>query len=69
MTKDDRLVSKKQLREIVLLSSTQIDRLESAGDFPKRIPLGPYRNSRVGWLLSEVLAWLQKRTEAGHAAS
>ena len=35
-----------------------IGRLEAAGQFPKRVQLGP---NRVAWLLSEVDTWLNKR--------
>jgi prophage regulatory protein len=58
---DEGFYSKKDLRGIVLLSPTQIDRLESDGKFPKRVRLGPYRTSRVGWRKREVHAWCQER--------
>lgn len=50
-----KLLSKRQLREIVLYSPAHIDRLEKAGQFPKRVRLGP---NRVGWLDQEVQEWL-----------
>jgi len=53
-----RLVSKKELRAIVLYSPAHIDRLEKAGLFPKRVSLGP---GRVGWIESEVIEWLEHR--------
>jgi prophage regulatory protein len=53
-----RILSKKDLRALVLYSPAHIDRLEKAGRFPKRVQLGP---CRVGWVESEVLEWLQKR--------
>ncbi|WP_295556721.1 AlpA family phage regulatory protein [uncultured Hyphomicrobium sp.] len=53
-----RILSKKELRALVLYSPGHIDRLEKAGRFPKRIVLGP---CRVGWIESEVLAWLDAR--------
>jgi prophage regulatory protein len=53
-----RLLSKKQVREIVLYSPQHVARLEQAGKFPKRIRLG---QSRVGWLEEEVLDWLKAR--------
>jgi prophage regulatory protein len=53
-----RLLSKKQLREMVLYSPQHIARLEAAGKFPKRIRLG---QSRVGWLEEEVRGWLNAR--------
>ena len=53
-----RILSKKDLRALVLYSPAHIDRLEKAGRFPKRVQLGP---CRVGWIESEVLAWLDAR--------
>ncbi len=52
-----RLVSKRQLKELVLYSHQHIARLEAAGKFPKRVRLGA---SRVGWIEDEVLAWLRE---------
>lgn len=46
----DRLLSKRDLKQIVLYSPQHIARLEKAGRFPKRVRLGPYAGSRVGWL-------------------
>jgi prophage regulatory protein len=59
-----RILSKKDLRALVLYSPAQIDRLEKAGLFPKRVQLGP---CRVGWVESEVLAWLQQRIDCRDA--
>ncbi len=53
-----RILSKKDLRALVLYSPAHIDRLEKAGLFPKRVQLGP---CRVGWVESEVEAWLAER--------
>ena len=58
-----RLISKKQLKELVLYSPQHIQRLEHQGQFPKRVRLGSYQGSRVGWIESEVRAWLQERIE------
>jgi len=55
-----RILSKRQLKEIVLYSPQHIARLEKAGLFPKRVQLGP---NRVGWVEGEVLDWLQKRLD------
>ncbi|MBD3663777.1 AlpA family phage regulatory protein [Sulfitobacter sp. TSTF-M16] len=55
-----RILSKKQLKELVLYSPQHIARMEKAGNFPKRIRLGP---NRVGWVEDEVLEWLQPRLE------
>lgn len=50
-----RLLSKRQVKEIVLYSPQHIARLEAAGQFPKRVQLGA---NRVGWVENEVLDWL-----------
>ena len=56
-----RILSKRQLQELVLYSPQHIARLEKAGKFPQRIQLGP---NRVGWVESEVLEWLEIRLAA-----
>lgn len=56
-----RILSKRQVKELVLYSPQHIARLEKAGQFPKRVQLGP---SRVGWVEDEVLDWLRQRLEA-----
>ncbi|MFO6466237.1 helix-turn-helix transcriptional regulator [Jannaschia sp. KMU-145] len=53
-----RILSKRQVKELVLYSPQHIARLEKAGQFPKRVQLGP---NRVGWVEGEVLDWLEKR--------
>lgn len=55
-----RMLSKKQLRALVLYSPQHIARLEKAGKFPKRVKLG---RNRVGWIEDEVLDWLQQRID------
>jgi prophage regulatory protein len=54
------LVSKKELKTIcgIPYSPQHIQRLENAGQFPKRVRLG---RNRVAWLLSEVEAWVDER--------
>ena len=53
-----KLLSKKQVREIVLYSPAHIARLEAAGLFPKRVRLG---TGRVGWVDAEVYGWVDAR--------
>lgn len=53
-----RIISMRQLRELVLYSPQHIARLERAGKFPKRVRLGP---NRVGWIEGEILDWLEER--------
>ena len=59
-----KLLSKRQVKELVLYSSQHIQRLESAGRFPKRVRLGNGPRSRVGWIEAEILEWLQCRIDA-----
>ena len=53
-----RILSKRQVTELVLYSPQHIARLEKAGSFPLRVQLGP---NRVGWVETEVLDWLNER--------
>jgi len=55
-----RMLSKRQVKELVLYSPQHIARLEAAGQFPKRVKLGV---NRVGWLEEEVQEWLQSRID------
>lgn len=55
-----RILSKRQVRELVLYSPQHIARLEKAGLFPKRVQLG---QCRVGWVEDEILDWLQERLD------
>jgi len=56
-----KLLSKRQVKEVVLYSFAHIDRLEKAGQFPKRVRLG---QNRVGWVEQEVYDWLQLKLDA-----
>ena len=53
-----RILSKKDVRQLVLYSPAHIDRLEKAGRFPRRVQLGP---GRVGWVEDEVNDWIAHR--------
>ena len=55
-----KILSKRQLRELVLYSPQHVARLEKARAFPKRVNLGP---NRVGWVEEEVLDWLKVRLQ------
>ena len=59
-----RLLSKKQVNEIVLYSYAHIDRLEAAGIFPKRVRLSRYKRGRVGYVESEIRLWLKNWIDA-----
>ncbi|WP_306461181.1 helix-turn-helix transcriptional regulator [Rhodobium orientis] len=60
-----RMLSKRQVKELVLYSPQHIARLEAAGKFPKRVQLG---SNRVGWVEEEVLDWLRARIDARDAS-
>lgn len=47
-----------KISEITSLSRTTIWRLETEGNFPKRLQVG---NRGVGWLLNEIEDWMQSR--------
>lgn len=51
---------KPEVRQATGLSDTTIWRLIKAGQFPKKIQLGP---RAVGWLAEEVAAWARKKRE------
>ena len=53
-----RILSKHQLRELVLYAPQHVARPKKVGALPKKIDLGP---NRVGWVESEVLDWLHDR--------
>ncbi len=55
-----RILSKKDVRALVLYSPQHIARLEKAGEFPQRVQLG---RCRVGWIEAEVLDWLHQRIQ------
>lgn len=57
----DRIIRKPEARQITGMSDSTIRRLEIEGQFPKRLRMG---GSACGWLLSEVVAWLQQRAAA-----
>lgn len=54
----DSYIRKHELRRITGLSDTTIWRLEKKKQFPQRRQLSA---SATGWLLSEVLIWLESR--------
>lgn len=55
-----RILSKRQVKELILYSPQHVARLEAAGQFPKRVRLGA---NRVGWVEDEILGWLRERID------
>jgi prophage regulatory protein len=58
MPKSFRVITKKELRQLVPYTPQHILRLEREGRFPRRIRLG---ENRVGWILAEVEGWIAAR--------
>lgn len=59
-----RIITKRELRQMVPYTPQHILRLEKLGRFPKRIRFG---ERRVGWLLSDVEAWIAARRSVSAA--
>ena len=59
----DRIIDRRELLELIPFSAVHILRLERAGKFPVRIRLG---QNRVGWMLSEITAWIAGRKADRH---
>lgn len=57
------IIREKEITKVVGLSRTTIWRKERAGLFPARVRLGGGR--AVGWLRSDLVAWLQSLKEKG----
>ena len=53
-----RLLTKKQVIELVGFSNAEISRREKASAFPIRLKLGAERNSKALWVESEILEWI-----------
>ena len=60
----ERFIAMAEVRRRVALSKTEIYRKIAAGAFPRPVPLG---TQRVGWLESEVAAWMAGRMAARDA--
>jgi prophage regulatory protein len=56
----DRLIDKKELRNLVPYSSSHIARLEKNGNFPRRIQIGP---CRVAWSHNDIIEWIENKKE------
>lgn len=59
--KTQAIIRKPELQTMLGISDPSIYRWEREGKFPKRLQLG---GNSVGWLLSEVEAWLAAKAAA-----
>jgi prophage regulatory protein len=57
-TPGKRVLSQQAVLEKVPVSRTTLWRMERTGDFPKRMKISP---NRIGWLETDVDAWLEER--------
>lgn len=57
----ERLLSKKQVREITGLSFAHTARLEKIGKHPKRVRLTDHPRGRCGYVASEIAAFVAER--------
>lgn len=57
----DRLLKLSEVIGLTGVSKSSIARKEEAGEFPKRIKVGP---RRVAWSENEINAWIQATKEA-----
>ena len=55
----DRFIGETEIKAITSLSRTTRWRLERAGNFPKKRKISP---NRIAWLESEVLAWIEAKS-------
>lgn len=60
------LINRKQLLEMIPLSTRTIYNLEQRGEFPRRIAL---TSRNVAWDLSEVEQWIEERRSSGIQAA
>jgi predicted DNA-binding transcriptional regulator AlpA len=54
----DRFLLESEVRRITAISPVSRWRMEQRGEFPRRRKISP---GRVGWLESEVTAWMETR--------
>ncbi len=57
----ERVITLKQVRELVPYSAVHLARLEKRGLFPRRIQLSSHR---VGWSLNEILEWIEEKKQS-----
>lgn len=61
----NQILRKREVLGLLKISDPTLWRMEHAGSFPRRVQLG---GNSVGWIFSEVNAWLEARKAARSAA-
>ena len=64
----NRIVNHAEVQQITNLKRVTLWRLEREGKFPRRRQLTP-GGGRIGWLLSDVIEWVESRPVAALAAA
>lgn len=64
-TESARIIPRREVQARTGLSRSYIYRLSKDGDFPRPVQLTPYR---IGWVESEIDAWIAERIRARPAA-
>jgi prophage regulatory protein len=62
MVDDLKIIRRRPLAKQIGNSESWLDRAWRAGEFPAPVRLG---DNSLGWLVSDVKAWLQSRKEGG----
>ncbi len=57
----EKLISSRELRELIPFSSVHIWRLERDGKFPRRIHLGA---RRIAWHKTEIIEWIESKSKS-----
>jgi prophage regulatory protein len=57
----EKLLSSRELHELIPFSSVHIWRLERDGKFPRRIHLGP---RRIAWRKTEITEWIENKARS-----
>ncbi|QTH23420.1 AlpA family transcriptional regulator [Rhizorhabdus wittichii] len=65
MDTNDKLLTMKEVEQIVGYCKVTIYKMVREGRFPQQVQLGP---NKVAWFQSEVLIWISNRADARYAA-
>jgi predicted DNA-binding transcriptional regulator AlpA len=62
----DRVLRRAEILKRTGVTFPTISRWEAAGEFPRRVKLGPGMSGVSGWLESEFVAWLEAKKLRRH---
>jgi prophage regulatory protein len=64
--KNEKIIRLPKVKERTGLGKSSVYAFEKEGNFPKRIPIGA---RSVGWLESEIDAWIAERIQASRSSN